>query len=584
MVDDQTDVVVIGAGPVGLSTALQLGRLGVATRVFERRARLSVHPKAGGIHARTLEIFRRWGVADEIRAVGHGDDARSGGTTGFSWITRLNGFELGRVEFGASAEDRAQWALYSPEGPGFCGQDLYEPILYREAARQKSVRIEFGKRAQVKDQHGNVVVVDVIDEAMGRTEGTIRARYVVAADGVRSPTRQALNITETAEPPFGDQISVLFDADLEKQRAGRDHILFWVINPETQGVFWWQANRWSYNFEAAPGEDAESYTHERCRDLIRKAVGDETVEIDIVNILRWKHEQAVTDVWRSGRVFFVGDSAHRFPPAGGFGMNTGVQDSVNLVWKIGLVLRGLAGDALLDSYEAERKPVAELNAEQGRINTRRIEKTGGLLRNRDNLADIENPGPAGQAVRDRIAEAIPRQREQFYSFGQQFGMIYHSSAVVPDGSEPELSTVSDYRITAHPGARAPHLWLRAADGRELSTIDLFYDGFVVLAGPAGGAWRDAARTIAAERRLPIEAYNVGPGGDLVERQGERLLTNVYGVDADGAVLVRPDGHVAFRSKTGAQDAKRALNDALDRLLSVDENRLPAQVDEIGERA
>jgi hypothetical protein len=174
------------------------------------------------------------------------------------------------------------------------------------------------------------------------------------------------------------------------------------------------------------------------------------------------------------------------------------------VWKIDLALKGLADDALLDTYEIERKTVAEFNGAQSLENTRRMEETGWPLFNPDAIAKIEAPGPEGQAIRDRIAEAVPRQREQFYSFGQQFGSIYRSAAVIPDGSDPEPSTVSDYRITAHPGVRAPHLWLCGPDGRDLSTIDLFYDGFVVLAGPQGGALARCGQRHRGGKQRPAE--------------------------------------------------------------------------------
>jgi hypothetical protein len=193
------------------------------------------------------------------------------------------------------------------------------------------------------------------------------------------------------------------------------------------------------------------------------------------------------------------------------------------VSKINLALKGLADDALLDTHEIERKLVAEFNGAQSLENTRRMEETGWLLFNPDAIPKIEAPGPEGQAIRDRIAAAVPRQREQFYSFGQQFGSIYRSAAVIPDGSDPEPSTVSDYRITAHPGARAPHLWLRGPDGPDLSTIDLFYNGFVVLAGPQGAPWRDAASGIGAESGVRLKGYVIGAGGDLVERPRRALF-------------------------------------------------------------
>ncbi|WP_018268452.1 FAD-dependent monooxygenase [Methylosinus sp. LW4] len=565
---EEVDVVVIGAGPVGCASALQLGRAGRSTALFERRSGLSRHPKAGGIHARTMEIFRQWGLAHDIRAVGRGLLQPGAVPTAFTWLTRLNGVELGRIDFGSQA-DRELWATYSPEGPCFCGQDLYEPILFEALAKYPSVRAQFGKRATISALGDEGVEVEVSDEETGRIEKHVRARYLIAADGVRSPTRHALGVGESGFGAFGDSVNVQFRADLERHRAGRQYGLFWIVNPDTQGALSWrrQADRWSYNFEAAPGEDPQSYTEDRCRDIIRRAVGDLSVEIEILSILHWKHDQAVTDKWRVGRVFFVGDSAHRFPPHGGFGMNSGVQDSANLIWKLDLVLSSAAADSLLDTYQEERKPVAEFNGEQCLENTRRMEETGWLLHDTAHLAAIEEQTPRGHSVRDRIAAAIPRQREQFYSQGQQFGTIYRSAAVLLDGTEPELSTVSLYRPTAHPGARAPHLWLRDRDGRELSTIDLFYDGFVLLAGPDGSQWLRATAEAAAERTIGATAYLIGAGGDYVERSGERSFTEAYSVESDGAVLVRPDGHVAFRSRRLPGDPTRALVRALRHLLA-----------------
>jgi len=564
---EEVDVIVIGAGPVGCACAMQLGRAGRSTALFERRSGLSRHPKAGGIHARTMEIFRRWGLAENIRAVGRGFSQPGASPTAFTWLTRLSGFELGRIDFGTQA-DRELWATYSPEGPCFCGQDLYEPILFDALARHPSVRAQFGKRATISTLTDDGVEVEVSDEETGRLERRVRARYLIAADGVRSPTRHALGVGESGFGAFGNSVNVQFRADLEQHRAGRQYGLFWIVNPDTQGALSWrrQANRWSYNFEAAPGEDPEAYTEDRCRDIIRRAAGDPTVDIEILSILHWKHDQAVTDKWRVGRAFFVGDSAHRFPPHGGFGMNSGVQDSANLIWKLDLVLSGAASDPLLDTYEDERKPVAEFNGEQCLENTRRMEETGWLLHDTTHLAAIEEKTPHGEAVRKRIAAAIPQQREQFYSQGQQFGTIYRSAAVILDGTEPELSTVSLYRATGHPGARAPHLWLRDRDGRDLSTIDLFYDGFVILAGPDGREWARAAAEIAAEGAIRVEAYLIGAGGDYLERPGERSFTEVYGVDHDGAVLVRPDGHIAFRSKRLPGNAASTLSEAIGRLL------------------
>ncbi|OAH11742.1 FAD-dependent oxidoreductase [Streptomyces jeddahensis] len=574
------DVVVIGAGPVGLATALQLGRRGVATLLVERRDTLSHHPKAGGIHARTMEIFRQWGVADAIREAGRGVlPPSASGPTGFGWMTRLSGTEIGRISFGASAEDRVRFARHSPEFACGCGQDLYEPILLAEVHNHPAVTVRFGLRATVVEQDDVSVLVALDDPGADTRIGTVKARYVVACDGVRSPTRRTLGIGEQGEPAFGNSINVRFRADLERHRGGRRYGLFWVINPETQGAFGWRRrqNEWTYNFEAAPGEDPATYTAERCVEIVRQGIGDPDIEVDIVSILHWKHDQAVSDSWRAGRVLLAGDSAHRFPPHGGFGMNSGVQDSVNLVWKLQLVLQGLADKSLLDSYQEERKPVALFNGEQCLLNTKRMEETGWLLPDATSIAQIEDPGPAGQAVRDRIAAAIPRQREQFYSHGQQFGTIYASRAVIDDGTEPELSTISEYRMTGQPGARAPHLWLRAADGSEISTIDLFYDGFVLLHRGDRQEWSAAARAVTRATGVLIDGHAIGPGGQWFERNDQPRFTDLYGIETSGAVLVRPDGHVGFRSVKGEPDPTVALADAVRRLLGKHSRQAPSPI-------
>jgi hypothetical protein len=262
-------------------------------------------------------------------------------------------------------------------------------------------------------------------------------------------------------------------------------------------------------------------------------------------------------------VFLAGDAAHRFPPHGGFGLNSGVQDTANLAWKLVAVLRGQAGDALLDSYEAERKPVAELNAEQVTVNTRRLQETG-WLSDRFDLGAIERP--EGAELRAAIADAVPRQREQFHSLGQQFGMIYESSAVVPDGRPPVRSTIADYRMTSTPGARAPQVWLTAADGRRLQTLDLIDGGFTLLAGSDGDGWMAAAATLRSMRDLPLSAYRVAEDGDLCFTDSGSFGQS-FEVERGGAVLIRPDGHVGFRARARPGDPAEALSKALTRILS-----------------
>ena len=358
---------------------------------------------------------------------------------------------------------------------------------------------------------------------------------------------------------------------MESYRAGREYGLFWIANGDIQGAFGWRkrGNLWFFNFEAAQGEDPAIYTADRCADLVRAAAGVPDLAIKIISILHWQHDQSVTKQWRAGRVFLAGDASHRFPPHGGFGMNSGIQDSQNLVWKLIARLRWKAGDRLLDTYEAERKPVAQRNGDQCVLNTKRMAETGWLLKDGRALAAIETP--EGEPLRQKISSAIPKQREQFFSQGQQFGQLYDSSAVVDDGTPVEESTVSTYRPTGHPGARAPHFWLIDAQGKDYSTIDLYDGGFILLAASAGEGWLGAAAGISDATAVPLHAFHIGSLG-YGQRPSQTPWESLVGVGASGALLIRPDGHVGARWPTLPDDVSGVLAAALAQILDVEPDR------------
>jgi len=555
------DVVVIGGGPVGLVSTIQLGRAGVKTLLLERRPTFSVHTKAAGIHARTMEIYRQLGLADTLRKRGAGYS-----NEGFSvgWMTRLNGIELGSIQFGATQAEKELFYSWSPELLAFCSQDIYEPILADVARQIPAVELLQSSPATGITQDEKGVTVEYSADGSKRT---VRAQYVIGADGVRSPTRNWLGITESGIASLGNSINVSFTAPMEPYRAGRGYGLFWIINGDTQGAFAWRnrGDLWSYNFEAAPNEDPQSYTAERCAEVVRVAAGVPDLPVNVISILHWQHDQAVTDRWRSGRVFLAGDASHRFPPHGGFGMNSGLQDSQNLVWKIIARLRWGAGDGLLDSYEAERKPVAQHNGDQCILNTKRMAETGFLLKDPKSLAVIETP--EGEPLRQKIISSIPKQREQFFSQGQQFGQIYDSTALVKDGTARVESSVSEYRPTGYPGARAPHVWLKNAQGSAFSTIDLYNGGFILFAAGDGQGWMAAAAAAAKALSAPLTSFVIGAPG-YVQRSEDAKWEALVGVGPTGALLVRPDGHVGARWTALPKDAAAALKDALGRILAV----------------
>src|SRR5882757_4347789 len=417
---DDPEVLIVGAGPVGLSGALALGRAGVRCLVLERRSGFSRYPKANGVHARTMEIFREWEMAEPIRALTAG--APEGVT--IAWRTRLNGIEFGAIATDESEDARRLFEKISPERLTTAGQHMFEPLLAKAADEFDNVSIRLDSEVTGVEMGDDSVTVEYTD-SFGDTH-TVSAQYVVGADGVRSIVRRTLGVGELCQESLGSAVNVQFDADLEKYVGDRFVPLIWVVNQDTQGAFRRHSpTRWRYNFHIPPEADPEAVTREQCEREIIKGVG-EPVPIEIDNTWTWKHDLAIVDTWRRGRVFLAGDSAHHFPPHGGFGLNSGVQDIQNLAWKLVAKLRWNAGDRLLESYEAERLPVADFNGEQCMRNTREMEKTGFLMQDKGFLAIIETD--EGAQARGAIADGIGAQRDLVASHGQQFGFQYKSSA------------------------------------------------------------------------------------------------------------------------------------------------------------
>ncbi len=287
---------------------------------------------------------------------------------------------------------------------------------------------------------------------------------------------------------------------------------------------------------------------------MRRAAGDPALAVDVQSIDPWVMRSQVAERWRVGPVFLLGDAAHRFPPTGGFGMNTGVQDAHNLAWKLAGVLHGWAPPALLDTYETERRPVAQFNADQSLKNARQMPTPG---RGESPLAVIEDDSPEGAAIRQLVGGGVGRTREHFSAQGQAKGFAYASSAIVTEeaAAAEGASTVADYVPSARPGSLAPHAWLRNGVGTR-SLLDLYGDRFVLLVGPAGHRWRNAARDVAG---MPFVAHTVGTDVDVDGPPG--TWGALYGVEPDGAVLVRPDGHVAWRARTTGATAEDELRHA-----------------------
>lgn len=562
-----TEVLIVGGGPAGLSAAVALGRLGVKTLLVERRATTSTHPRGHVQNGRTMELFRLWGVEDEVRTRGLPRSFKAGVT----FMTRLAGLELGTLRFPETCE----W-LMSEDGQGpaplsSTPQDRLEPVLLERAEQCDSVTTLFGHKVVSLVQHPDSVDASILD-AEGR-EQTVQAQYVVGADGPRSFTRESLGIDMEGPGALGSQLGIYFHADLSELVGEHRNALYWLYNPEVQGVIISLdgSNRWHLLFGYDPDtESPEDYPPERCEAILRGLIGRDDIEVDIRSVLPWRMRGAIANQFRKDRIFLAGDAAHTMPVTGGMGMNTGIGDVHNLAWKLHAVLRGTADASLLDTYETERVPVGTRNTMNSVHNAQKMVRSGlsGIMTaDPEGFAAIETED--GSELRGRLAAAVPDQMEHFSFDGLSFGYSYDSSAILADGTPEVLSPIGQYIPTARPGSRAPHQWLFDGENK-VSTIDLS-DGRFLLLTP-DRTWAEAARTAAMQYEIDLAAFVVGTGSDVDLRDPDGDWSDKFSVGAHGAVLIRPDGHVAWRASDMATDQMAELRSAISACLGPADDR------------
>ncbi|CAL9667086.1 4-methyl-5-nitrocatechol 5-monooxygenase [Streptomyces sp. enrichment culture] len=534
-------VLIVGGSLVGLSTSVFLGRLGVRHTLVERHAGTSIHPRGRGNNVRTMEVFRVAGVEQGIRqaaatlAENHGilQTPTLVGDAG-EWLFREIDPGGGLTRFSPSS-----WCL--------CSQNDLEPVLLEHAGRiGGDLRYSTELMSFDPDPDGVTAVVKSRDTG---EHTTIRADYLVAADGPRSPVREQLGIGQSGPGDLFHNISITFRSRrLADVMGDRRFIVCYLTNPDADGALLPVDNRENWVFHAPwhpeNGETTEEFTDERCAEHIRRAVGDMDLDIQITGRAPWHAAQRVARSYRAGRVFLAGDSAHEMSPTGAFGSNTGIQDAHNLAWKLAAVLGGWAGDSLLDTYDAERRPVAE--ATSARAAVRSVEHS--------HPGFAPPPGSAGAPQRGILNVAL--------------GYRYPRGAVV--GADPTVPVVPErLELTGEPGSRAPHMWLRRK-GERISTLDLYERSLVLLsdAGEASG-WHEAAVRLAEEMSVPLTSYRVGTGPDAeVAPDADADWSALHGTTPAGAVLVRPDGFVAWRSQGSVQDPVAVLGKVLAEVLAV----------------
>ncbi|MFF4394055.1 FAD-dependent oxidoreductase [Streptomyces sp. NPDC001480] len=537
-------VLIVGGSLVGLSTSVFLGRLGVPHTLVERHAGTSIHPRGRGNNVRTMELFRVAGVEAGIRQAA----ATLAGNHGILQTPTLVG-DAGEWLF-KEIDPGGGLARFSPGSWCLCSQNDLEPVLLDHAVRLGGdLRYHTEMMSFDADPTGVTAVVKSRDTG---EHTTIRADYLVAADGPRSPVREQLGIGQSGPGDLFHNISMTFRSRRLADVVGdRRFIVCYLTSPDADGALLPVDNRENWVFHAPwhpeHGETLEEFTDERCVEHIRRAVGDMDLDVEITGRAPWHAAQRVAGRYRSGRVFLAGDSAHEMSPTGAFGSNTGIQDAHNLAWKLAAVLGGWAGQGLLDSYDAERRPVAE--ATSARAATRSVEHS--------------HPGFAP-------APGMGSGGPQRGILNVALGYRYPQGAVVD--ADPTTPVVPEaLNLTGEPGSRAPHMWVRR-DGERISTLDLYERDLVLLsdAGERGGTggWHEAATRLAEEMSIPLTSYRVGtgPGAELTPEDDVHWAER-HGTTPGGAVLVRPDGFVAWRAQGPVEEPVETLEDVLNTVLA-----------------
>lgn len=508
--------------------------------LVERHAATSTHPRGRGNNVRTMEIYRTAGLESRIREAA----GVLAGNDGILQVDTLTGKQrrwiIGDIAGGmdVSRVSSSDWCL--------CSQNDLEPVLLRYA-RQQGADIRFGSEMLSFTHDGSGVRARIMRRDTGGTY-TVNAGFLVAADGPRSPVRGHLGIGQSGPGELFHNVSVTFRSRALKEYVGaKRFVVCYVTDPRGEGALLPVDNeeRWVIHVPWYPdrNETLEDFTDERLTAHIRAAVGVADLDVEVTGKAPWHASKRVADSYGEGRVFLAGDSAHEMPPTGAFGSNTGIQDAHNLAWKLAAVLRGWAGLPLLDSYGSERRPVALATGTRACVQA----------------ADEQHPG---------FSPAAGRNNDPADLMTVALCYRYASNAVV--GAPPEQPIVPDaFHLGGEPGSRAPHMWvMRGAD--RISTLDLYERSFVLLAGSGGQKWRTAAEKAASTLGVPIEVYLVGTGRDHdLAPDADADWAELHGTAEDGAVLVRPDGFVAWRADAAMPDADRVLAQVLRTVLCRD---------------
>ena len=582
MTDIKTDVLIVGTGPAGSSTAALLSSYGIDNVLINNYSWLAGTPRAHITNQRTMEVLRDLGKEVEAEAYLHATEQDLMGENIF--CTSLAGEELGRMKsWGKHPNSRAEHLLSSPSFMNDLPQTFMEPLLYKTAcSRGTQSRMSTQYLSHIEDEDG---VLSTCLDKLSNKEIKIRSKYLVGADGGNSKVAENIDLPFEGKMGVGGSMNILFKADLSKYVAHRPSVLYWVLQPGADiggiGMGLVRMIRpwnewlivWGYDINQPAPKVDKDFATKVARDL----VGDPELEIDLLSVSTWTVNNMYAKKMSKGRVFCAGDATHRHPPSNGLGSNTSIQDGFNLAWKLAYVIKDKAGTELLDTYSIERSPIAKqivTRANQSIAEFGPIFEALGLsdtldpVKMKKNMDERKQNSTKAEKQRQDLREAIAFKKYEFDAHGVEMNHRYKSNSVLTEGDkEPEFKKDKElfYQPTTYPGARIPHAWVYDKTGIKHSLLDLCGKGnFSIFTGIGGEEWSKAAKNIETQLGIKIQCNIIGPDQDFEDHAGE--WSSIREISDSGLILVRPDQHICWRSKDMISNSSEKLMDVMKKIL------------------
>lgn len=569
----ETEVLVIGAGLTGASAAVLLARHGIRTMMISRGRWVADSPRAHIINQRTMEVMRSIGLEEACASAATPGELMANHVM----MTAVNGLEFGRMWTWGNDPARAGEYLAASPGKG-CDlpQDRFEPILVDEAAK-RGVATRFSTEFVGLVQDADGVTTRIRDLITGM-ETTVRAKYVIGADGGQSPVAEAIGLPMSGQPGIGPALNVRFNADLSKYFEDRPGSIFWILQPGRDGALgnamlrmvrpW---HEWVIGFVHL-GQSAYDLSREQLTAQVREIIQDDSIDVEVTGAYPWRINHVWAERYSSDRVFCAGDAVHRHPPMNGLGGNICIQDAFNLAWKLAAVLRWGAGPQLLETYDAERRPIGKAVVDRAVASWRQnpdvvrslgIDPAASPKERQAQFEELLADNSSGEERRAAFAAAKRSKDLSYHAHGMEMNQVYASSAVLDEGATPvayERDQVLHYQASSRPGARVPHCWV-GHHGRTVSTLDLCEpERFTLLTRARGAVWAEAAAEVLAEAGIPLTVLRIGPGCEVADLYG--TWAEIAEIGETGCLLVRPDQHVAWRRVDAPADPAADLRAAL----------------------